>query len=176
MAWTTPITWTAAVLTVAQMNQQVRDNFNATAVALATTANEYPVATGANALAMRRVDSASALATQTTTSTSYTTLSGPAVTITTGTTALTWLFAYLSIDTDSESAFYSVAVTGASTSAADDNRALTVGRFTSAFLIGCAQVVYITGLTAGSNTFTGRIRVTGGTGTFDNRRLICMPF
>lgn len=176
MAWTTPLTWTAAVLTVAQMNQQVRDNMNETPTALATTAGQYAVATGANALAMRRVDSASSLATQTTSSTTYTTASGPAVTITTGTNVLTWLFAYMSIDTNSTSAFYSVAVSGASTNAADDNRALTVGRFTSAFLIGACQVVYITGLTAGSNTFTGQIRVNGGTGTYDNRRLVVMPF
>jgi hypothetical protein len=176
LAWTTPLTWTNAVLTAAQLNQQLRDNMNETAVALATTANEYPVATGANALAMRRVDSASALATQTTTSTSYTTASGPAVSITTGTTALVWLFAYLTIDTNSASAFYSVAVSGASTVAANDDRALTVGRYTTQMLIGCAQVVYITGLTAGSNTFTGQIRVTAGTGTYDNRRIIVMPF
>lgn len=176
MAWTAPATWTNAVLTAAQLNQQLRDNMLESPMALATESSQYAVATGANALAMRKVDSASALATQTTTSTTYTTASGPAVTLTTGTRAITWLFCYLTIDTNSNSAFYSVAVSGASTNAADDNRALTVGRYTTQFLIGATQIVYITGLTAGSNTFTGQIRVTGGTGTYDNRRVIAMPF
>jgi hypothetical protein len=176
VAWTAPITWTNAVLTAAQLNQQVRDNLLETAVAKATTANQYPVATGANALAMRRVDSDSALATQNTTSTSYTTASGPTVTITTGTTAIITLSAYFTIDTNSASAFYSVAVSGATTSASDDSRALTMGRYTAQVLIGATQTVYLTGLTAGSNTFTGQIRVTAGTGTFDNRRLVVMPF
>lgn len=28
MAWTTPITWTSSLVTVAQFNEQIRDNFN----------------------------------------------------------------------------------------------------------------------------------------------------
>lgn len=154
----------------------MRDNLNETAPALAAIANQYPVSTGANALAMRRVNSASSLATQTTTSTSYTSASGPSVTVTSGETALVFLFAALTISLNSSSAFYSVAVSGASTVAADDARALSVGRYTSEFLISASQVTYLTGLTSGSNTFAGQVRVTGGTGTYDNRRIIAQPF
>lgn len=51
MAWTTPRTWVANdVLTAAQLNTDVRDNMNETAVAKVTTAEDILVATGANAL------------------------------------------------------------------------------------------------------------------------------
>ncbi len=34
---------------------------------------------------------------------------------------------------------------------------------------------FVTGLTAGSNTFTAKYRVTGGTGTYLNRTIIVIP-
>ncbi len=175
MAWTVLPPFTTATLTTAQLNI-IRDDIMETAVAKASLPNQYPVATGVNSLAMRRVNSASALATQTTTSNSYTLASGPQVTVTTGTTALVFVFCQLTISADSETAFYAAAVTGDSAITAEDHRAVTVGRFTSEFLIGATMAVYFTGLTAGSNTFSGMVRVTGGTGTYDNRRIICMPF
>lgn len=175
MAWTTLPVFTAAVLTTAQQNI-IRDNLMETAVAKASLPNQYPVATGVNSLAMRRVNSASSLPTKTTTSTTYTLASGPQVTVTTGTTALVFIFAQLTISADSETAYYAAAVTGDSDITAEDHRALTVGRYTSEFLIGASMAVYFTGMTAGSNTFSGMVRVTGGTGTYDNRRIIAQPF
>ena len=86
--------------------------------------------------------------------------------------------AAITINTNSESAFYSVDVSGATTVAANDNRALSVGRYTTQFLISGTYATYVTGLTPGSNTFTGHIRVTNAaaTGTYDNRRIIVVPF
>lgn len=52
MAWTLPRTWTTGELvTAAIMNIHVRDNFNATSVALVTTKGDITPATGASALA-----------------------------------------------------------------------------------------------------------------------------
>lgn len=168
--------FTAAVLTVAQM-EILRNNLMETAVAKASLPNQYPVATGVNSLDMRRIQSASVLSTTlNTTSQTYTSASGPSVTLTTGTSALVFVFSQLTIDTDSEEAFYAPDVTGSTTITAEDHRALTVGRYTEPFLIGASFVWYATGLTAGSNTFRGMVRVTGGTGTYDNRRLIVQPY
>ena len=51
MSWTTPRTWAnPEVVGETEMNQHVRDNFNETAPAKATTAGELIVVTGANAI------------------------------------------------------------------------------------------------------------------------------
>lgn len=51
MAWTTPKTWNVGdILTAADLNTYVRDNFNATAVAQVTTAGDTVYATGSKAL------------------------------------------------------------------------------------------------------------------------------
>lgn len=95
--------------------------------------------------------------TGTTTSATYTaTLSGspgtnPSVTLVTGTTALVSLTALLSTNTVGNGAVVSVAVSGAGTVAAsDDFWAVT----TTTQTIQCSRNVMLTGLTAGTNTFT----------------------
>jgi hypothetical protein len=48
MAWTSPATWTAALVTVSQFNQQIRDNLNALKsppVAVAEPASNYTITT-----------------------------------------------------------------------------------------------------------------------------------
>lgn len=50
MAWTSPMTFTGAVLTAAQMNTHVRDNFLELETAKVTTPGDRPYASGANAL------------------------------------------------------------------------------------------------------------------------------
>jgi hypothetical protein len=179
MSWTTPMTAVASsTLTAAQWNTHVRDNFLETFPAKATTAGQYAVATGGNAIAVRRVGSSSALATATTTSTTYISSSGPTVTLDCGPEVLVFLYGQMTINTNSESAFLACEISGANTVAGSDARALTVGRYSSQFLIGGATVTHYTALTPGSNTFTGVIRVTNAaaTGTFDNRRLMVMSF
>ncbi len=119
--------------------------------------------------------SASVLTGQTTSSTSYTNLatSGPAVTLLTGTTALV-SFGCLSQNNVGVPAaivanFMSVAVSGATTLAASDANALAFAEPETSFEFTMARTYKMTGLTPGSNTFTAKYRVSGSTGTFDNR-------
>lgn len=53
MAWTAPRTWVhGEIVSAANMNTHIRDNFLETAVGKASAAGQVPYATGANALAM----------------------------------------------------------------------------------------------------------------------------
>ena len=111
---------------------------------------------------------------QSTSSTSYTDLAtvGPAVTITTGTKALVITTCYASNSTSTRSANWSFAVSGATTVAASDSWSGDIdngpegGRLSIAYLI--------TGLTAGSNTFTTKYRVAIGTGTYQLRDILAI--
>ena len=108
---------------------------------------------------------------QTTTSSTYTDLAtvGPVVTLTTGTRALVIVTAKIFITGGTANAYASVAVSGASTIAADDENAAISSainlnwRFTSAYIV--------TGLTAGSNIFTMKYKRSGNTGNFGSRTL-----
>lgn len=111
---------------------------------------------------------------ETTASTSFTDLatSGPAATVTTRTSALVFIAANLSNNTDAS--LMSMAVSGASTVAAADTKAIRHGG--SATIDSEAGTFFVvTGLTAGSNTFTAKYRVNAGTGTFRNRRIAVIP-
>jgi hypothetical protein len=105
---------------------------------------------------------------QTTTSTSYADLAtvGPTATVTSkGTRALVlW---GLTQATTSGSCASSVAVSGSTTVAAADSHG-TVGSDGGRTSIGWALFT----ITPGSNTYTLRYRVTGGTGTFLDRRML----
>lgn len=174
MSWSSPMTAVAgATFTAAQFNQFVRDDLNETAPAKATAAGQIFVSTAANAIAARVPDTAAVVTSQTTASTSYTDLAtvGPTVTSTTGTAALVMFGAQIS-NSGANSSRMSVAVSGASTVAANDQwAAINVG--TSALRI--VSFHFFTGLTAGSNTFTAKYDVSAGTGTFVNRELAVIP-
>lgn len=163
-----------SVFTAAQFNTYVRDNLNATAPALATASGQYFVATGVNALAARAPITATVATTETTTSTSYTDLTtvGPQVTVTTGTSALVFLYSTLS-NSGTASSLVSYAVSGASSIVGSDTRSIG-GNFPSG-AASLGGVFLETGLTPGSNIFKCTYRVTAGTGTFQNRRLLVMP-
>lgn len=178
MAWTAPITFVNGVaLTAAQLNA-MQANILETAAAKATTAGQHFAATGANALAARMTASDVQDSIQTTTSTSYVTTSEPTVTLTTGPLALVFLFCYITINTNSESAFWGFQVSGATTSGFNDNRSIAFARFTVQIAMQCSAAILVTGLTPGSNTFTCGRRVTNAaaTGTFDHRRIAVLPF
>jgi len=120
-------------------------------------------------------DSATVTTQQTTTSTSYTdlTTSGPAVTVTTGTKALVIVTAQSRNNLGAEFCRISYAVSGATTIAADDSFAINWqqpqdGTFAQQIRTSVASVV---SLTAGSNTFTLKYKVSNGTGTFLNRAI-----
>jgi hypothetical protein len=111
---------------------------------------------------------------QTTTSTTFTDLStaGPTVTVTTGTSALVHLNAKMSCSV-SDGVLMGFAVSGASTVAATTTQAVQlVG--TNAFTLSATFL--ITGLTAGSNVFTAKYRISfSGTATFSDRNILVQP-
>ena len=108
----------------------------------------------------------------TTTSTSYvTTLTSDttplSVTLVTGTTALIDLFA-TAVDLNNY-VWQSVSVSGATTLAANDDNAAQFYWFGVAAGISYGRRFIISGLTAGTNTFTMNYKVSGGTGSFEER-------
>jgi len=160
-------------LTAAQMNTYVRDNMLETAPAKATTSGSIFVGNGPNSIVERYVASAYVAASQQTTSTTYTDLAtvGPQVTVTTGVQAMVFVYAS-ALNSGTASSLFAVEVSGATSIPAADaysigSSASTGYRGTSAFLM--------TGLTPGSNTFTGKYKVGAGTGTFQDRRITVMP-
>lgn len=179
MAWTAPMTaLDNTIFTSAQWNTHVRDNLLQSAVAKATTAGRWFVATGANAIAERAISSTAATGSSTTTSTSYTDLAsadGPAVTITTGTQALVMYYAEISHSVADADSRISYAVSSATTVSASDTWACIVdGRLSGSGNRTGAMHLH-TGLNAGSNVFTMKYRVgVAGTGTFAKREIIVM--
>ena len=106
---------------------------------------------------------------ETTTSTSYTDLAtaGPAITVTTGTTAVIAITCDFSVS-PADRGRIGVAVSGASTVAASDAKSLN----SAGAVTGATKVIRLTGLTAGSNTFTLKYLVGSGTGPFLNREIV----
>jgi hypothetical protein len=128
--------------------------------------------------AVTAVGGAEVLTNQTTTSASYTDLAtaGPAVTITTGTSVIVLITADLG-DPANTAGFIraSFAVSGATTRAASDNEALVASGAaisTSDPFGTYSRAVVITGLTAGSNVFTMKYKVSAGTASFQNRNIV----
>jgi hypothetical protein len=114
---------------------------------------------------------------QTTASATYVDLAtvGPSVTCVTGTTALCMVSSLFNHSVINNTGMISVAVSGATTLAAADARSVfefepNVGN--SSTLSG---LILLTGLTAGSNTFTAKYRTTAATATFTYRTLAVIP-
>lgn len=114
---------------------------------------------------------ASVLTFQTTTSTSYTDLatSGPACTVTTGTKALVIFGANFQNNIAGSLGIMDFAVSGATTRAATDDTCALMNPYTAGAQQAWSRGVTITGLTAGSNTFTAKYRTNNGTTTIGNR-------
>jgi hypothetical protein len=165
------------VFTAAQFNTHVRDNLNETAPAKATTAGTIFVASGANSIAERVPSTAAVTTSETTTGTGYGDLTtpGPAVTVTTGTKAIVMVASLVQNSTAGQNSYASYAVTGASAISATDDRAVLITAAATNQTLRASAVYMETGLTAGSNTFTMKYRVTGGTGSFQNRRITVIP-
>lgn len=180
MAWTAPMTAVAnSTFTAAQFNTHVRDNLNETAPAKATTAGSILAVSGANAIVERTPDSDSVLTSETTTSTSYTDLTtpGPSLTISTGPKAFVAMSALVSNSTGGAQAFMAVEVSGASSFSASDNFSIRYESSNANDLVQCSYAsMYSDSLTSGSNVFTCKYKVSSGTGTFINRRLVVIPF
>lgn len=184
MAWSAPMTAALnSTFTAAQWNQYVRDNLLETEAAKATTRGRYFVTSGANSISEQswymNYNNGS---TQSTTSTSYTDLSsrGPSVTNTTGTVAIVWWACQMGSSTSGAQAWCSVEVTGSSAVSASDTWAIMFDGMAAASSSDNTQAVAgfhrFTGLTAGSNTFSMKYRVSAGTGYFANRSIQVMSF
>lgn len=127
------------------------------------------------AAAITAADSAAVNTNQTTTSGTYTDLAtaGPSVTLTTGTEALVFIGAMQRNDGGNGN-YTGVAVSGATTIAASDANALYMFLDLNEQRAGGAYVAKITGLTAGSNTFTLKYRVQGNTGYWYHRSIMVL--
>lgn len=122
-----------------------------------------------------RPTDASVATSQSTTATSYGDLAtaGPAVTAETGTAALVTISSTITNTGAGITALMSFAITGATTVAALDSRAIGVA---NSALIIAGRTVLVTGLTPGSNVFTCKYKVNGvSTGTFGDRNIIVQP-
>lgn len=112
---------------------------------------------------------------QGTSSTSYTDLatSGPSVTLTTGTEVYITIsaFVYRPSGTGNTS-FVAVAVSGATTIAAADANCIALAGVFSGGGISISRRFKLTGLTAGSNTFTLKYKVDGSTFNFNLRSIV----
>jgi hypothetical protein len=157
------------------MNTHVRDNFNETAPGIASATGLFIVTDGANSIVERAPTIDYEPAAETTTSTSYTDLAtaGPAVTVTTGTAAIVFATASIRNNTATQNALMGWAVSGATTTAANDAWAAAVGGTSNIFERSTS--IWIATLTGGSNTFTAKYKVSGGTGTFDERSIVVIP-
>ena len=181
MAWTSPKTWSASEdLTASEMNTYMRDNQNETAPGIATAASRMIVTDGANSIAERIPTRDYVGTSQTTSSSTFTdlTTTGPAVTVTTGTLALVIVQCVLSSDTAGAISDMGFAVSGASTVAASSTYALRYESSVANDILQASAVFLVTGLTAGSNTFTAKYRAFSGAGTstYAERFLTVLPF
>ena len=117
---------------------------------------------------------------ETTTSTSYaslaTTTDAATVTIGANGLALVSIFSRLLLGVASgEQCFVGFAISGATTQAATDTLALQYQPWTASAFGQYGATFLVTGLSAGSNTFSMKYRVTSNTGTFLNRRIAVVP-
>ena len=152
-----------------------------TRLALGTAGQVLAVNSGATAPEWKTIalsianDAATVATSQTTTSTSFTDLAtaGPTVTVTTGTKVLVIVSVYVSANgTPAARSYMDFAISGATTRAASDTTAYLARTDTNGDIWGRASAANLLTVTAGSNTFTAKYRVSAGTGTFVDRSII----
>jgi hypothetical protein len=180
MAWTAPATFTdGSVLTAAQLNA-MRDNFNETAPAKATGAGGYIVSNGVNSVVQRNPVSDTINVAQTTTSTSYVDLAsvGPtAAGVVSDTRVVVWFTAQPNNNAAGAESIASIAISGATSSAADDNVSVSLQQPSTgtAFIdVTVCRAVRFT-VTPGTNQFQFKYRVSAGTGSFRRRSIVVLP-
>lgn len=179
MAWTAPMTAVSGeIWTSAQFNVHVRDNLLETMPGKATAAGRMYVTNGLNSIAERVPTEATVATSQSTGSTSYTDLTtvGPSVSVSTGTSAIVWFQSQMESSSSTAETSVSVAVSGATTVSANDDWRVLQSGCASSSTNRLGGVHRFTGLTPGTNTFTMKYRVSAGTGTFEKRSIIVMPF
>ena len=175
MAWNPPAAFTnGAVLTAAQLNQ-IRDSLLETAVAKATTAGRFMVATGLNSVAERAISDATINASVSTTSASFVDLGGPSVTLTTDTSAMVHWAAQIDSATAGAVGYVSIEVPTSSVTASTNNAIIyTVSAAGNTARLSMSW--HITGLTPGTNVFRLEYLSGGGqTVNFQRRHLWVFP-
>lgn len=115
--------------------------------------------------------------TATTNSTSYvTTLTGDATaistTLVTGTTALIQMFSTVQYAAAGAAGYMSISVSGATTLAASDANSAFANAPANAYNFTLGRVFVLTGLTAGTNTFTLNYKMGSSTSTWSSRNLV----
>lgn len=175
MAWTTLPTYANGALTAAQLNA-IADNIEESAVAKATAAGQYFVATAANELAARTVVQDLVSNTDTDTQTSFDDIAtlGPTVVMVCQMQALVMITALQFNSTTAAGTYMDTDVSGATTLAPNSERGIiwqgtanNGERWTAANLVT---------LNAGSNTFRSKYKVDSNTGTWKYRRMQVMGF
>lgn len=153
MAWSAPMTMTTGyILSAADWNREVRDNFLALQPVSAT------VATAQSGASATPADLGTV---------------GPQITLQTGSAVTVLVSALMWNNTANGQSYAGVAVSGATTRAASSEEALRMSEAVAgqAGQQGATRAARITGLTPGTNTFTMKYWVSGGTGTFQSREL-----
>lgn len=184
MAWNAPFTAIdGTIFTAAQFNTFVRDNILETMPSKASVVGSLFATDATNRISERTAQgvylatgdhSLTAGQAESTTETQYVDLAttGPVITALTGTQALIALYCS-SLNSAGNAAWMSYDVSGATTSAAQDNRSIQLQN-TGGQQIGA--LILHNGLTPGLNTFTAKYRIsTSGTGFFNQRRLAVQP-
>lgn len=140
------------------------------------TASDWNI--GSNDLSFLGGATGAVIATQQTgTGVSYTDLAtvGPAVTLTTGANAIVAITAEMQNSNAGGYTQMAYAVSGATTIAATDATGIDLLQQATIGVDSRSGVFIQTGLTAGSNTFTAKYKVSANTGTWQNRNITVIP-
>lgn len=181
MAWTAPMTAvTGNSFTAAQFNTYIRDNLLETAPSKVTASGQIIVSNGANSIQARTPTPAWATGSSTRASTSYGDLAagaGPAATVTTGDRAMVAWSGKISHSVADSGGAISVAVSGATTIAVDDEWSVQLTSSAANRVQQASMFKMFTGLTPGSNTFTLKYKslTTASTSTFSDRHIVVIP-
>lgn len=162
----------STALSASQLNIHLRDNMIEQAVAKALNADTYFVTEGRNILGVRSQQTSFIFTQESTTTGTYDDLTtpGPAVTATTGVSAIV-MMAY------THSGFPVIgwmgyAISGATSRDPSDSDAV---RQASGLPTRIAIATLASDLTPGSNTFTAKYKASGGSEVFSNRHLGVWP-
>lgn len=178
MAWVVPITFVAnSTLASDALSQMLYNCMNETMPAKATEPGSYFVSTGVNQIAERKPAQATVFTSETRTTASFGDLAtvGPSVTVNTGTKAIIVITCQLSNNTVSQYARVSYQVSGATSISPSFVHALAWQNAGTTQQMACSYVTY-QNLNTGFNTFTMKYYASGGTATFQRRRILVLPF
>ncbi len=146
----------------------------ATGTLIALSASAFIFEAGGVTGSSLAYDTATVATSQTTSSTSFTDLAtvGPAVTLTTGTKVLVIVNCWFDSLSNNEHQYADFAISGATTRSASTTTSLTArGQSGGMFRLRASAANLMT-VTAGSNTFTMKYAVGGGTQTFQDRTIV----